>query len=136
MKYWKTITLFSIMGLVYYLIEILFDGDSHWTMAVLGGICGILIDQIDEQRPEWGYGRQILTGLAIVLPLEFITGCIVNLWLNLDIWDYSNLPLNLYGQTSLAFAPLFIPIIVLGMWLGNAYRYVANNEPIPKTRWW
>ena len=49
--------------------------------------------------------------------VEFVAGLVLNLWLGLDIWDYSHLPFNLMGQICPQFAALwwglcmmFIPI--------------------------
>ena len=32
---------------------------------------------------------QAAAGAAVVLAVEFASGCILNLWLGLDVWDYS-----------------------------------------------
>ena len=39
----KCALLFLIGGALYYCIEILWRGHSHWTMAVVGGICFVVI---------------------------------------------------------------------------------------------
>ena len=39
--------------------------------------------------PLW---QQVLIGAVGITILEFLTGCIVNLWLGWGVWDYSNLP--------------------------------------------
>jgi uncharacterized membrane protein len=70
-------------------------------MFVLGGICfiavGLINNLIDWDMP---LVLQMLLGSAIITTLEFATGCIVNIWLKWDIWNYSN-PFNLLGQISL-----------------------------------
>lgn len=126
--------LFNILGLIYYLLEIAFDGDSHWSMYLLGGICGYLIGQLNERVLTWDtpLWKQILIGECIVLPLEFLTGVIVNLWLGLNIWDYSQLPLNLLGQTSLVFGLVFIPVILLAILIDDYYRYFFMGEEKPQ----
>lgn len=90
-------------GLIYIGIEILYRGYSHWSMGILGGVCFILIGKLDEWQNHPPMFRQMIQGSLIVTALEFVTGCIVNLWLKWDIWDYSNLPFNLLGQISLYF---------------------------------
>lgn len=130
--------LFGVMGAIYYWIEILWDGSSHWSMFVLGGVCGILIGLINEYKFTWDVPlwKQVLIGEAIVLPLEFVVGCIVNLWLKLDVWDYSSLPLNIFGQTSLLFAFLFIPIILLAIFLDDYLRYWLFAGGKPRYKLW
>lgn len=126
------------MGGVYYLLEIVFDGSSHWSMYLLGGLCGYLVGQLNERKLTWEMPlyKQILLGELIVLPLEFVTGCIVNLWLHLNIWDYSNLPFNILGQTSLMFAIIFIPVILLGILIDDCYRWIFLNEDKPHYKVW
>ena len=126
--------LFLIMGFTYYCLEILFDGDSHWSMFVLGGICGISIGLLNEFKLTWDMPlwQQILWGEVIVLPLEFITECIVNIWLGLNVWDYSNLPFNILGQVSLLFALIFIPVIILAILIDDYFRWFYLDGDKPK----
>ena len=131
----KWLMLFNLMGMIYYLLEVAWRGYSHWSMWILGGVCGILIGLINEYKHDIGLFKQVSIGLGVILPLEFITGCIVNIWLGLNVWDYSELPFNLYGQVSLTFAPVFIPCIFLAILLDDFYRWKFNNEPFPRLRW-
>lgn len=93
----------AIGGVIYYIIEVLFRGYSHWSMIILGGICFVLIGLLDEWQNHPPMLRQMVQGAIIVTVLEFITGCIVNLWLGWNVWDYSNLPFNVLGQVCLFF---------------------------------
>ena len=92
----KYVVLFVTGGLVYMSLEILWRGYTHWTMGILGGICFICLGLINELLSwETPLALQMLIGSTIITILEFITGCIVNLWLGCNVWDHSNLPLNL-----------------------------------------
>ncbi len=120
-------------GCAYFAIELLWRGHSHWTMAVLGGICFVLIGGINELFPwEMSLLLQALIGAVVITALEFVAGCILNLWLGLEIWNYSALPLNLLGQICLPFSLLWIiasaGAIVLDDWL----RYWLFGEQRPK----
>lgn len=44
----KTVILLLIGGLIYYGIEVAWRGYSHWTMALVGGICFVVIGGINE----------------------------------------------------------------------------------------
>lgn len=118
----KNVGLFAIGGLMYYLIEILWRGYSHVSMFIVGGICFILIGLINEhlsfEIPLW---KQQLTAALIVTGIEFIAGLVLNVWLQLNIWDYSNLPFNLLGQICLEYSILWfllsLPAIILDDWL-------------------
>lgn len=99
----KFVTLFLAGGSVYYIIEMIWktifsSGILHWSMFLLGGLCFITIGSLNEYIPwEMSLIKQGLIGAAIVTTLEFIFGCILNLWLGLGIWNYSHLPLNILG---------------------------------------
>lgn len=119
--------LFWIGGAIYYLIEILWDGQSHWTMFVLGGICFVIMGLLNEYRFKWKDSLfvQALISAVVITEFEFITGCIVNIGLGLEIWDYSELPFNLLGQICLYFSLLWIPLSVIGIILDDWIRYLV-----------
>lgn len=109
----------AIGGVIYYIIEVLFRGYSHWSMIILGGICFVLIGLLDEWQNHPPMLRQMVQGAIIVTVLEFITGCIVNLWLGWDVWDYSNLPFNILGQVCLFFTLAWFFITPIAVKLEN-----------------
>lgn len=129
----KYLFLLCIGGSIYYLIEVLYRGYSHYTMFIVGGICFVLIGLLNEGM-SWDLciEKQVGLGLAAVLIVEFISGCILNLWLGLHIWDYSKLPFNILGQVCLPFALLWIPLVTVAILLDDSIRYTFFNEQRPK----
>lgn len=129
----KYIFLFLVGGLIYYLIEIIYRGHSHWTMILLGGICFIILGNINNVL-SWKTPLiiQSLIGAIIITGLEYITGLIVNVKLGWNIWDYSNIPLNIQGQICLPFFMLWILIATLGIVTDDYLRYWLFNEKKPK----
>lgn len=125
--------LFIIGGLTYYLIEIMWRGYSHWTMFLLGGIC-FLFAGFQNEYVEWNYPlwKQILRADIFIVIAEFLTGCIVNLWLGWSVWDYSNMPFNLFGQVCLPFVLLWIPISAFAIIFDDYLRYWIFGEEKPK----
>lgn len=118
----KNLGLFAIGGLLYYLVEFFWRGYSHISMFVVGGICFILIGLINEYLSfETLIWKQQLIAAAIVTVIELIAGLILNVWLKLDIWDYSNLSFNLLGQICLQYSIMWfllsLPAIILDDWL-------------------
>lgn len=114
----KALVLFLCGAVLYAAIEILWRGHTHWTMAVLGGLLFLLLGGLNNWLPwEMPLAWLIIIGTAIVTAAEFAAGCILNLWLGLGIWDYSNLPGNILGQIcpqfTLAWAGLSLIAIVL-----------------------
>lgn len=119
-------------GLIYYGIEVAWRGYSHWTMALVGGVCFILVGGINEFFPwTMPLALQGLIGSAIVTAVELIAGLVLNVWLGLGIWDYSNLPLNFMGQICLPFSLLWILLSVVAVVLDDWLRYWLFGEERP-----
>jgi len=122
-------------GGAYFAIEVFWRGYSHWTMAVLGGICFVLIGGINEFFPwEMPLALQGVIGAAMVTVLEFYAGVVLNLWLGLGIWDYSGLPLNLLGQICVMYSILWIPLAVVAVILDDWLRHRLFGEEWPDYR--
>lgn len=119
-------------GCVYFLIEMAWRGHSHWTMAVLGGVCFVLIGDVNEFIP-WNMPLilQGAIGSGIVTALELVAGIILNLWLGLGIWDYSNMPFNLLGQICLPFTLLWVALSIVAVVLDDWLRYWLFGEDRP-----
>ena len=121
-----------IGGAVYVLLEMLWRGYSHWTMFLLGAVCFILIGLVNEVF-EWDTPLilQMFCGCAIITALEFITGCIVNLWLGWDVWDYSRYKFNVLGQISLRSSVGWYFLSLVGIFLDDWLRYKLFGEEKP-----
>ena len=132
-KLYKDILLMFIIGFIYYGSEILYDGKSSLWMVLVGGICCSLIGRLNEQplffeRKMW---QQCLTGTLITLCIEFISGMFFNVYLKLNIWDYSNMKWNLYGQICIVYAGLWFVLMPLAIWVDDFLRYTLFNEEKP-----
>ena len=121
-----------IGGAIYVLLEMLWRGFSHWTMFLLGAVCFILIGLVNEVF-EWDTPLllQMLCGCAIITALEFVTGCIVNLWLGWDVWDYSPYKFNVLGQISLRSSVGWYFLSLIGITLDDWLRYKLFGEEKP-----
>ena len=116
-----------IGGLVYMGIEILWRGHTHWTMGVLGGLCFVLIGLLDEWQDHPPMLLQMVQGAALVTALELITGLIVNRWLGWGVWDYSDMPLNLWGQVCLPFSAAWFLLSAVAVKLENLMHKWAGD---------
>ena len=132
----KYLFLFSVMGAIYMTIEVLWRGYSHFSMFILAGVSGVSIGRINEDLPkETPVWLQALLGTVIILYGEFLFGCVLNLWLGLDIWDYSDVPFNLLGQICLPFALLWAALSVGIILLDDYLRYWFFHEEKPHYCW-
>ena len=129
----KHLILGTIGGLIYVLLELIWRGYSHWTMFLLGGTCFVLLGLINEIL-DWNtpLTLQMLIGCTVITVLEFITGCVVNLWLGWNVWDYSDLKFNILGQISLFSSIGWYFISLVGITLDDWLRYRLFGEKKPR----
>lgn len=87
---------FSVGGIAYGLIEVVFRGYTHWTMVLLGGIVLVLLNLINQSKTAlW---IKCILGATVITSLEYSVGMIVNVALGWNVWDYSDKLLNFRGQ--------------------------------------
>jgi uncharacterized membrane protein len=129
----KSATLWLWGGFLYYVIELLWRGHSHPAMFAVGGLCFLLIGGINNRVP-WGLGFlwQALGGGAIITATELISGLILNVWVGLGVWDYSQMPFNVMGQICLPYSLLWILISAFAIWLDDNLRWKLFNEQKPQ----
>lgn len=138
-KFLEYLTIFLIGGLVYIGIEIGFRGYTHWSMFILGGLCLVIVGLLNEVPlfpKNFGLIPQGILGSIVITILEFITGLIVNVWLGWDIWDYSDLPLNIMGQICLPFTLAWFALSIVAIVVDDYIRYWFFGEEKPTYSWW
>ena len=109
-------------GLLYGLLEIIWRGYTHWTMILLAVALCVPLDLANERFPwELSHLTQAVLGGLVVTAGELLAGLVLNVWLGLGIWDYSNQWGNLWGQICPLYAGLWCllagPVIVAFDWL-------------------
>ncbi|MBQ7953438.1 MAG: hypothetical protein IJ332_01700 [Clostridia bacterium] len=114
-----------IFGAINYMaIEILWRGHTHWTMAVAGGLCAMLIYVFNYQFNDMNLIYKCFTGAVIITAVELVTGLIVNMTLKWNVWDYSERAFNFLGQICPLYFVLWfllcIPVVKL-------FDYFQNN---------
>lgn len=128
----KLCILALIGGITYVLIELAWRGYSHISMFILGALCFVLLGGINEFLPwELGFVWQMLIGAGIVTILELIVGIVVNVWLWLEVWDYSNLPFNFIGQICLPFSFAWTLLSGVAIVVDDYLRYWLFGEEKP-----
>lgn len=130
---WKSLILFGIGGFLYYLIECLWRGYSHWTMFIVGGMCFLLIGSINEVF-DWDMPiiHQMFYSSLMITIVEFFAGLLLNVILNLNIWDYSNMKFNLMGQICLMYSILWFFLSAAAIILDDYLRYWLFDEEKPQ----
>ncbi len=131
----KCFAIFSFGGLAYGLAEIFWRGQTHVSMFFVGGLCYLLISAIDS-LPLFGGSllpEAPLCALAVTA-VEFASGVLINLRLGLEVWDYSDLPLNVMGQICLPFSLIWLWLSVPAAMSARLLKNYLFGEPLPPLR--
>ena len=87
-------------------------------------LCFVVLGLINEVLPwDMPLWEQAAVGVLLITALEFFTGCVANLMLGWQVWDYSDLPWNILGQVSLKYSALWLPVSLAGIVLDDCLRY-------------
>ncbi len=121
-------------GVIYNLIELLWRGFTHWSMTVAGGLCVLLIHLLNQRMPGRSLAFRCVLGCAVITGVEFAAGVVVNLWLGLNVWDYSAMAGNVLGQICPAFSCMWFllsfPVCGLSRLSRQFFDLVEGRERI------
>lgn len=123
---------------LYPLLEILWRGHTHSSMALAGGLSLTLINIIccGKMRKK-SLAARCAAGSLIITGIEFTVGVWVNLLLHLNVWDYSALPMNILGQVCLPFSVIWFVLTIPACFVCNLCGKLAEkirsvkNSPAP-----
>lgn len=115
MKRIKPYLLFCVGGSIYVGLELLWRGRSHGSMFLAGGICFLMIGQLNRVQPRLPAPVRALAGAGIITMVELAAGLLVNR--TYQVWDYRGQPGNFLGQICPAFCLLWIPVAWLALLL-------------------
>ena len=126
----KEIWLTCFGGASYFMLELIYNGDSNWISFVLGGICFRIVGKTRQLNLNILF-KCLICGLLITT-LEFFAGTVFNLILGWNIWNYSLLPLNISGQIcpyfSLMWILLSFPAIKIDQALSKMIDRTRSSE--------
>lgn len=119
----QNIKIFSVGAVGYAIIELLWRGYTHWTMMITGGICFSILYFVFGMLPHTNLILKCLIGAVVITLVEFSVGCIVNIYLGWNVWDYSAHSYHLLGQIcpfySVMWFLLCIPLNLIANLLRN-----------------
>ena len=84
-------------------------------MFLAGGLCFLLLGQLNRVNPRLPLWLRCLVGAGIVTVVELGVGLLANR--DYSVWDYRQMPFNFRGQICLVYSLLWIPVSLLGMGL-------------------
>ena len=118
--------MFLFGGFAYGLIEVLWRGYSHWSMVIAGGLSFLAFSVICRMELPLLY--MCIMGSLTVTAVELVFGLIVNRWLGLGVWDYSEIHFNLFGQICLLFSVLWGFLSLLAVPLSGAVSNLLDKN--------
>ena len=118
---------FIFGAFVYGALEIIWRGYTHASMLLLGGICMLTIFIMEKKLG----GRvsvfiRCIFYAFIITVLELCFVIVLNVLLGLDVWDYSNMPMNLFGQVCLPFVALWYALSLAGCGVSSGIRFITQ----------
>ncbi len=117
---------FLLGAVAYSGLEILFRGFTHWTMFFAGGLCFMILYRLftrgtagQKSNPLW---KNCIIGALVITGIELLFGCIFNLALGWNVWDYSDYPLDFMGQICLLYTLLWFLLSAPIVWLARGLK--------------
>lgn len=128
-------------GAAYFLLEVAYKtarGEPErisWTMLVLAAILCIPIERAGAEMPwDVPLWMQAAGCAVLVTATELIAGLILNVWLGLGVWDYSDLWGNLWGQICPQFAAIWWGLCLVFIPVFDWMRYAVAGGERPRYR--
>ena len=119
------LTLFFAGALGYSLLEVLWRGFTHWTMALTGGTCLVVLYNLFILMGDTSIWIKCLAGSLVITTIEFAVGCVVNIALKWNVWSYESMHFNLLGQVCLLYSVLWyflsIPLVHLSTFIQKRF---------------
>ena len=119
-------------GIAYGLLEILWRGYTHPSMVLTGGVCFAMICGVNRRFSDKPLlVRGVMCALAVTA-VELCVGMLVNQWLHLDVWDYSDQQLHLFGQICLLYTGLWFGLSLVLCFTLSKMRFRAISVNLQK----
>lgn len=115
---------FALGAFVYTCLEVLWRGYTHISMTITGGVCLVLLYMLNVYLRDTPLSLKCLAGALSITAVELAVGCVVNLWLRLDVWDYSALPYDLMGQVCLGYSTMWLLLCLPAFFICERIRRV------------
>ena len=116
------LTTFGIGAIGYCLIEILWRGNTHWSMALAGGTSFLGLSKISSAMKKASRFKKAIAGCVLITTIEYIFGIIFNVVLKRKVWDYSKMPFNIGGQICALYSFYWLVLSFLFMPLADKIR--------------
>ena len=124
----KYSVVFAIGGVLYSLMEMIWRGYTHISMALAGGLCLAGIFCIERRFRNMRLLVKCILGALLITAVEFCIGCVVNRRMGLSVWDYSDRPFNILGQICPLFTAVWFLICVPAFFLCRGMNKLIGDS--------
>ena len=97
-KRYMTHIKFWMGGIGYGMIELLWRGETHWSMVLTGGACLLAICRVNKLLKSKHILIRAGVSALVITAVELAVGLLVNCWWGMNVWDYSGMFGNVLGQ--------------------------------------
>lgn len=124
--------LFWLGGSVYIEIELLYRGYTHWSMFLLAGFVFITVGWSNEHIFTWHdkFFKQVFIATIWATLCEYICGWILR-FNGLQVWDYSDVPLNIDGIVCIPFMFAWAALMIVAIVVDDLIKYYFFNGERP-----
>ena len=136
-----SVLLWTWAGAVYFFLEVAWKtlwGEPEsisWTMFLLAILLAVPLERFGAELPwEMPLALQALICGTAITGAELAAGMVLNVWLNMDVWDYSNMPGNLWGQICPQFWALWCVLSIGAIVILDWVRYDVEGGERPHYR--
>ena len=155
-KWSSGLIIFLLTGIIYVFIEVVYTavsgealhkykivsgslmGFSSIYMFFVGGFMGFILGKLNELRLVKDnliiFFQAVIGGVIITLT-ELISGLILNVWLEFNIWDYTRYPFNFMGQICLSRSLGWFFISPLAFWFDDFVKAELYQIGKPYSLW-
>ena len=113
-------------GALYFVLEVAYKtATGHperisWTMLVVAIVLCIPVERCGAAACA-----------ALVTAAELVAGLLLNVWLGLGVWDYSDLPFNFMGQICPQFSLVWWALCLMFIPVFDWLRYAVEGKEKP-----
>ena len=141
-KWVLSVLLWFFGGTLYFLLEVAFKtATGHperisWTMLLVAILLTIPVERAGAELP-WACPLclQAAVCAALVTAVELAAGMLLNVWLELNVWDYSAMAFNLWGQICPQFSALWWALCLVFIPVFDWLRWAVEGGDTPRYVW-
>ena len=131
----KYLVLAIIGFFLYTSIEMLWRGHTYAAMGAAGALSLVIIYRVHFAFDSLPIGVRCLVDAALITLVEYAFGFVFNIILRRGMWDYSNMPLNVYGQICPLYFALWYLLCIpgdricaaIGIWFGDGKTHLTEE---------